>query len=82
MSYITYNEIQDYIKEDSFTYSERQFRSRKYKKNERRYQRRQKQQQRDRNFELWYSCTSDSWGSGTRFPTTPSRPVILKEWGG
>ena len=52
MSYITYNEIQDYIKEDSFTYSERQFRSRKYKKNERRYQRRQKQQQRDRSYEV------------------------------
>ena len=52
MSFITYNEIENFIKEDSFTYSERQFRSRKYNKNERRYQRRQKQQQRDRNYDL------------------------------
>ena len=52
MSFITYNEIENFIKEDSFNYSERQFRSRKYKKNERRYQRRQKQEQRDRNYDV------------------------------
>ena len=51
--FVSFTEIQDYIREDQYTYSERQFRSRKYNKNERRYQRRQKQQQRDRTYDVW-----------------------------
>jgi hypothetical protein len=50
--FVSFTEIQDYIREDQYTYSERQFRSRKYNKNERRYQRRQKQQQQDRTFDV------------------------------
>ena len=50
--FITFNEIQNYIQEDQYTYSERQFRSRKFKENERRYQRRQKQQQRERTYDV------------------------------
>jgi len=50
--FVSFTEIQDYIREDQYTYSGRQFRSRKYNKNERRYQRRQKQQQRDRTYDV------------------------------
>lgn len=49
--FVSFTELQDHIKQDQYTYSERQFRSRKFKKNERRYQRRQKQQQRERTYD-------------------------------